>query len=188
MKDHGTDPRLREYLTKYARGRGGQAMTLIVRESSGPYYKLALSMDKIGWRRFMEGMVSKEALYIQGRAHEEGKKRLSIQNWCAGLVTRLMEVTHGQWLYRNMHVHDTLTGDIATRKKEDIRRELLDQIETGGVGLAEEDKYLLDINLDDLDTSSGEDQTYWLLSLRAARVAFQLRELRRQTRVAEENA
>ena len=51
---------------------------------------------------------------------------------------------------------------------------LLDHIEIGGEGLAEEDKYLLEINLDDLDTSSGEDQTYWLLSLRAAREAFQI--------------
>jgi hypothetical protein len=62
------------------------------------------------------------------------------------------------------------------RKKEDIRQELLDQIESGGAGLREEDMYLLDINLDNLDTSSGEDQTYWLLSFRAARVAFQVRD------------
>ena len=163
-------------------------MTLIVREREGPYRKLAESMDKIGWRRFMEGMVSKEILTIQGRAQETGKKKLPIQSWCAGLVTRLLEVTHGQWLYRNVHVHDILTGDIATRRKEDIRRELLDQIEIGGEGLAEEDKYLLEINLDELDTSSGEEQTYWLLALRAARVAFQIRELRRQEGVANEEA
>jgi hypothetical protein len=188
MQDHGTDPTLRVYLTKYAKSRGGEAMTLIVREREGPYRKLAESMDKIGWRRFMEGMVSKEILTIQGRAQETGKKKLPIQSWCAGLVTRLLEVTHGQWLYRNVHVHDILTGDIATRRKEDIRRELLDQIEIGGEGLVEEDKYLLEINLDELDTSSGEEQTYWLLALRAARVAFQIRELRRQEGVADEEA
>jgi hypothetical protein len=54
--------------------------------------------------------------------------------------------------------------------------ELLDQIESGGTGLCEEDMYLLDINLDNLGTSSGEDQTYWLPSFRAARVAFQVRD------------
>jgi hypothetical protein len=45
----------------------------------------------------------------------------------------------GQWLYRNVHVHDTITGDIATRRKQDVQQELLDQMEIGGVGLAEED-------------------------------------------------
>jgi hypothetical protein len=185
MQDHGTDPKLREYLTKYAKSRGGEAMTLIVRECAGPYRKLAESMDKIGWRRFMEGMVSKEVLSILSRAQEMGKKKLSIQSWCAGLVTRLLEVTHGQWLYRNVHMNDILTGDIATQRKEVIRRELLDQIEIGGKGLAAEDKYLLENNLDELDTSSGEEQTYWLLLLCAARVAFQIRELRRQEGVAD---
>lgn len=59
----------------------------------------------------------------------------------------------GQWLYRNVHVHDTITGDIATRRKQDVQQELLDQMEIGGVGLAEEDMYLLEINLDELETS-----------------------------------
>lgn len=121
-------------------------------------------------------------------AQEVGKSKLPIQSWCAGWVTRLLEVTHGQWLYRNVHLHDTLMGDLITRKKEDSRQELLDQIELGGEGLGEEDKYLLEINLEELDTSSGDDQTYWLLSLRAARVAFQIRESRRQNGVAGEEA
>ena len=33
----------------------------------------------------------------------------------------------------------------------------------------ERDHYLLDINLEDLETSSGEDQHYWLLQIQAAR-------------------
>jgi hypothetical protein len=103
-------------------------------------------------------------------------------------VIKLLEVTEGQWLYRNVQVHDAITGGIATRRKEDIWHELLDQIEIGGAGLAEEDTYLLEINLDELETSSGEDQTYWLLALRAARVAFQIRESRRQNGTAEGEA
>ena len=38
----------------------------------------------------------------------------------------------------------------------------------GEVGLAEEDQYLLGIDLDDLDHSTGEDQAIWLLALKAA--------------------
>ena len=165
LLEHGTEEKLRKYLVRYAKGRGGRTMSELVSERAGPYRKLADSMDKIGWRRFMEGMVSKELLVIQGKSQEMGKKRVRIQKWCAGVVTKLLEVTHGQWLYRNVHVHDAITGDIATRRKEDIRQELLDRIEIGGAGLAEEDMYLLEINLDELETSSGEEQTYWLLAL-----------------------
>jgi hypothetical protein len=34
---------------------------------------------------------------------------------------------------------------------------------------------LLEINLDDLDHSTGEEQTYWLLALQVAKEARQLR-------------
>ncbi|KAL7532026.1 hypothetical protein ACHAXR_005327, partial [Thalassiosira sp. AJA248-18] len=43
--------------------------------------------------------------------------------------------------------------------------------------------YLLEINLDDLETTSGDTQEYWLLSIIAAREARILRE-RDETRAA----
>ena len=48
------------------------------------------------------------------------------------------------------------------------------QQELGTEGLAEEDKYLMEINLDELETTSGEKQEYWLLAIRAARMATTL--------------
>jgi hypothetical protein len=41
-------------------------------------------------------------------------------------------------------------------------------------GMAEEDRYLLEINLEDLERTSGEHQAYWLLAVKAARQASSL--------------
>jgi hypothetical protein len=90
------------------------------------------------------------------------------------LVIKLLEITHGQWLYRNVVVHHRTAGDLVTRRKEEIREALEEQIELGEEGLAEEDMFVLEINLDELDNSTGEDQIYWLLSLQAAREVRQL--------------
>jgi hypothetical protein len=49
---------------------------------------------------------------------------------------------------------------------------------------AEDDQFLLEINLDDVDNSTGEDQIYWLVALKTARKVWQLREARRNS-VAE---
>ena len=38
----------------------------------------------------------------------------------------------------------------------------------GGIGLDEQDMHLLEVNVGDLDTLSGEDQYYWFLAIRAA--------------------
>ena len=83
---------------------------------------------------------------------------LTTSSWDKGLIVRLIEITHGQWLYRNVHVHETVTGLHAMRRKEDSQKEIEDQIQMGGEGLAEDDKYLLEINLEDMDTKSGERQ------------------------------
>ena len=64
---------------------------------------------------------------------------------------------------------------IVTKRKEDLKTALEEQLELGEDGLEEEDKFLLEINLDELEASSGEDQTYWLLALEAARDARLLR-------------
>ena len=94
--------------------------------------------------------------------------------WMSGLIIKLLEVTHGQWLYRNIQVHDIVSGVEATLRKEEILMEIEKQQELGTEGLAEEDKYLMEINLDDLETTSGEKQEYWLLAIRAARMATTL--------------
>ena len=86
----------------------------------------------------------------------------------------MLEVTHGQWLYRNVIIHDATAGVEATARKEEIQRYIKDQLGLGGEGLDERDHYLLKINLDDLEDSTGEDQQLWLLLIEAARHELQL--------------
>ncbi len=42
-------------------------------------------------------------------------------------------------------------------------------------GLLEEDQYLEEVNLEDLESTSGERQEYWLVAMRAAREAGLIR-------------
>jgi hypothetical protein len=121
----------------------------------------------------MEGMISKEILksvtyYSTSWESEEDLPEPS--QWSNRLVVKLLDVMHGQWLYQNVHVHDAISGPLAIAKKEELQKAIEDELELGGKCLAEDDMYLLEINLDDLATTSGEDQTYWLLAIRAARV------------------
>ena len=90
-----------------------------------------------------EGMILSEALVIQADFFDLGGCLLSLDTWAKGLAIKLLEATHGQWLYRNMLVHDTVSGLKAVERKEELQREIEDQIELGGAGLDEQDRYLL---------------------------------------------
>ena len=83
-----------------------------------------------------------------------------MKNWTKGLVTKLLEATHGQWLYRNVVVHDLVGGLEAVKRKQELHVKIERQVELGGEGLDEQDKYLLETNLEDLEQSSVEDYYY----------------------------
>ena len=53
--------------------------------------------------------------------------------------------------------------------------EIEHQRELGDAGLLEEDKYLAEVNLEEMVTSSGERQHYWLLAIQTARNHYALR-------------
>jgi hypothetical protein len=76
---------------------------------------------------------------------------------------------------------------IATAKKEELLLEIERQRDLGDAGLLEEDKYLAEINLGDMETTSEEHQHYWLLAITIARKAKLLQEQQgRQQTVSRE--
>jgi hypothetical protein len=105
---------------------------------------------------------------------------MSLEKWSSGLITRLLEITHGQWVYWNFIVHNPVLGTIATARKEELLWEIKRQQELGDAGLLEEDKYIAEVNLEGLETTPGERQHYWLLAIKTAWKAKILREKREQ--------
>ena len=77
-----------------------------------------------------------------------------------GLTIKLLKITHSQWLYRNVVLHDAVGGLKVAQGKQELHTEIEQQIELRGKGLDEQDRYLLEINLEDLEHSLGEEQYY----------------------------
>jgi hypothetical protein len=135
---------------------------------------MAQEQDAIGWRRFMEGMISSKMRAIQLDYHHCHGTLMSPKRWTCGLIQKLLETTHGQWIYRNIQIHDSVSRAQMTLRKETIQREIEEQMERGGDGLLEEDQWMLEVNLGDLEKTSGEREEYWLLAIKAARAAATL--------------
>ncbi len=94
-------------------------------------------------------------------------------------MIKLLEATLGQRLYQCVQIHDKVTGTRVTAPKEEIQQEIERQLELRMEDLLDKDQYLAEINLDDLESSLGECQEYWLLAICTAREACLLR--RQQT-------
>ncbi len=96
---------------------------------------------------------------------------MSAARWSTGLILKLLEINHGQWLYQNLQVHNTVAGTHANLWKEQLQCKIEHQMVLEATGLLWENKYLMEINLEDMETTSGKRQEYWLLAITAAQEA-----------------
>jgi len=171
LDEADTDPDLTDSIVEYVWRWGTITIEEAIIDAPPRRFRhMALSQDKIGWRRFLEGMISTEITSIQRQYIAVNGLRMSLDKWCTGLITRLLEIMHGQWLYRNCIVHDPVSGTIATAKKEELLVEIEHQRELGNAGLLEEDKHLAEVNLEEMATSSlprdsGNIIGYWPFKL-----------------------
>ena len=72
-------------------------------------------------------------------------------------------------------MHDDISGVTANTRKEEIEQFIEDQLEIDEEGLDKKDHYLLEVNLEDLEFTSGEEQHYWLPHIQTARQERALR-------------
>ena len=178
LEESETDEDLLYCIVEYMSGRGARTMTEICRGLGPRFGRLGRSQDAIGWRRFMEGMISKEVVIIQRDFHILSGGEISTEKWATGLILRLLEATHGQWMYRNLAVHDEVSGALVNKRKEELRDKIEEIQEMASEDLLEEDRFLAEVNLEDLEESSGEKQTYWLLAMKTYKKRKELRERR----------
>ena len=93
-----TDPDLLDCIMEYAHGRGGRTMEDICVSLGTQFNNMAKAQDAIGWRRFMEGIVCREMRHIQYKFYHSQGTQLSSTRWAKGLILKLLETTHGQWI------------------------------------------------------------------------------------------
>jgi hypothetical protein len=66
----------------------------------------------------LEGMISNELLDLDTADIIQPTSRLTVKQWMQGLITRQFKATHGQWIYRNLTIHDRTSGLIVTQDKK----------------------------------------------------------------------
>ncbi len=113
----------------------------------------------------MEGMLSKKLECIQGDYHANTGESIAGLAWAKQHLVRLLEVTHGQWIYRNIQVRDEQQETIRTQEKEALQRDIEEELRFGFDGFLDMDKSLADATLGDLERSAGERQEYGLLAV-----------------------
>ena len=78
-------------------------------------------------------------------------------------------MSHAQWVFRNVSLHDAAQECILVQKQESILQEINLLAEIDSIQLPEDSKYLLEIDFSSLHRDTLlERQLYWLLATKAS--------------------
>jgi hypothetical protein len=134
-----------------------------------PQFKaLANSQDLIGWRDFTEGHISTHFYVIQTFHLTISSIYLNGEDWTKQFMSKILQITHSQWIFQNISLHDRTHGYLHNKKANKIMQQLnvLSDLATEDVPKASQ--FLLKINFSELSTSNLETQKYWMLAVDVA--------------------
>ena len=80
----------------------------------------AASQDMIGWHEFMEGKVSSKIAAIQQRHCTAALCMMNGDDWMRHFISHVLHLTHSQWIFRNVTLHDSICGTLWLHKREEV--------------------------------------------------------------------
>ena len=130
--------------------------------------KVALQQDLIPWKHFMEGKICLELFKLQSHSLACSPSRLSSGDWAKQFITRILHISHGQWVFRNTSLHHETQGYLRLQERT-ATLATIDRLSTiDPADIPDESKYLLEMDFSSLRNNSLEQQSYWVYAMKAA--------------------
>ena len=107
---------------------------------------IAASQDLIPWTCFTERKISREILLLQESVLASSPSPLSIADWTKHFITHLLQISHSQWVFRNVSLHDHTVGYLHDVKRRKIMQEIDQLSNLNPADLTADIRYLLEID------------------------------------------
>ncbi len=121
--DSRTDPELIYWIPKFILMQNNKPFSQLG-YMSDKMHALAESQDKIGWRNFTEGYISSHFYNIQWFHLSMSNNFLTGSDWTKQFISKLLQITHSQWICHNISLHDRRQGYLRNKQSEDLLQEI----------------------------------------------------------------
>jgi hypothetical protein len=162
-----TDLELRYWITHYLLLRGERTMSSLG-DMSPWMEEIAYDFDLIGWEDILHGRLPR-SLHTHQIAHCRLRNiRLTGTDWMKKFTAKLLSISHSQWLYRNFSLHNKLKGHLHLSHQAAVLEEIANLATTSPEDIPEASRFLLEIDLINIDKSPLTQQEYWIAAMTAA--------------------
>lgn len=149
------------WVPKYILCRGSVKFAELGRMSA-EMLQAAEAQDLIGWRNFMEGRITTEFGKMQQLHLMSSTSLLTAASWSKQFVTKILQITHSQWILRNFMLHNTLQGYLNMNDRMDLLRQVEHLLETSEDEVPEDRRFLLEFDMTDIEALDFNSQNYWV--------------------------
>merc|ERR1712051_314170 len=129
---------------------------------------LAKAQEILGWDCMLEGRIPKLFVLHQRSHLAHVKTRMTAKRWAKTLITKLLQITHKQWLLRNAKIRIKRKGDMNEEDHDKLREKIDKLIWTDPEDLLPGDEHLLSEDSDSLGRASAIDQILWVAEMEAS--------------------
>lgn len=167
-----TAPALTSLISSYLRGRGESTMLSLCGVGS-IYTPLACAVDDLGFRNIMEGRVPVLLYDLRNADISRCGLHKHAGHWCNGLILRLLQITHRQWMYRNGTVHFRGPDGLTSLQQQALVRKCEELLWTDPSTLLSDDQALLSIDFEELGNGNAAGRQVWVSEMESAVAAAQ---------------
>jgi hypothetical protein len=171
MKNEQTKPKLSKLICKYLNHHGKKTMQSLLHSPKSQDKMAAMIHNKLGWDNFFEGQIA--AIWVEHRVDNICNRKLKHGGgkWARGLISKLLQITHQQWMYRNATVHLKIKDGCTVVQHQQALDNIERCLDTDPEEMLREHSHLLFTNFKNLATGPIKDKQQWLAEFKAARSA-----------------
>ena len=129
---------------------------------------MARDFDRLGWVNFTEGRICNALFQVQMDWLSKTGSRWSISGWSVMFVSKVLDITHRQWLYRNARIHLKVAEGLTQPAHEAITSKVLTLMGTDPMELLPQHRHLLELDFFALGNGPTVDRQYWIKSIESA--------------------
>lgn len=167
LKNGNTNPELAYFICKFFHGRGERRMMSLGDMSAG-VRMVAAGFDEIGWVDVLHGRAPLVLREFQTAHCLTANCRLTGKDWMKAFVTKVLQISHGQWMYRNFSLHNKVRGHLALQHQKEVLVEIAHLATCRPEEVPPESRFLLEVEVAGLEQAPISQQEYWILAMKAA--------------------
>ena len=120
----------------------------------------------------MEGRISTHFYRLQFCHLIYAKTNMTASSWVKTFISKLLHITHSQWIFRNYMLHEKTHGLLRMRERQAILLQVEALSLSDNNDLPEDSQFLLEFDIGRLQQADYETQCYWVAAVVAARTAI----------------